>query len=84
MENLQATENIVLVNRIREIMARKGLTEGMVRGIVFDAGYSSNVSDRLIAGETGFTTSTLRKLSIGLGLDSISELIDIEYQKPTD
>lgn len=72
--------NPVLVNRLPQIMQELNLTEGQFRGMVFDAGYSSNVADRMLEGDTKFTTQTIFNLSKVMGLVSMSDLIDIAFE----
>ena len=83
METQEITRKPVLVNYLPRIMKSQGITEGQFRGMVFDAGYSSNVADRLLKGETNFNANTLFNVAQQLKLESLSDLIDIE-ERPAE
>lgn len=68
-----------LVNNIKKILSEKELTNLQLKAKIIAAGLSENVYYRMLREETSFTTTALAKIANQLDLDSIADLVDIQY-----
>ena len=67
-----------LISRIPKLLVSKHWDNNEFVGRCQIAGISSATAYRLLRGETGMKTDTLERLAAVLGVNSISEIIELE------
>lgn len=71
-----------LVCRVPELLKQKGWKATKLAGLMMVRGSSPDTAYRMARGETQFTTGTLLMVAKILGVKSISDLVDIEWDEP--
>lgn len=71
-----------LVNKAPALLSRKGWDSKTFVAHCMLIGIGSDTAYRLVRGDTNFTTQTLAVFAKVLDVTSISDIIDIEVDKP--
>jgi len=66
-----------LVSHVPELLYQKRMTKQEFVLAMMNAGLSHDTAYRLINGDTNFTTETIKVVARVLGVDSISDVMDI-------
>ena len=88
MENIyplhtQIQESVIMAapalkNKLDDLLAEKGWDSKMFVGYCIIEGLSHDTANRLVKGETQFTTETIAVFAKVLGVNSIADVIDLD------